>query len=241
MTTYVPEKRPNALLSLFVWLWPSSRFKMWMLRRLGNTIGNNVVIAPTVVLACGPFVIGDEVVIYQFNIFRNLAGVRLGDKATIGTMNQITASPAYQKYSKFVGQLLLEEQGGITNRHYLDCSGQIILRKYAAIGGVKSVFQSHEIDLAEDKTTIGRVILGEYSISTTSVIMLKDSFLPARSVLAAGALMGKAREGVELPESMLYAGVPAKPVAPVSDLAWWHRESHVTAVTPFDDEVFRLS
>ncbi|MEZ0342899.1 hypothetical protein ACAG25_23320 [Mycobacterium sp. pV006] len=231
--------RPNALLSLVVWLLPHSRFKIWALRRLGNAIGDNVVIAPNVVLGCGPFELDDDVVMYKLNIFRNLAAVRLGPKAMIGSMNQITAAPGYQQFSRFVGMLILEEQGGITNRHYLDCSGQVVLRKYAAIGGVKSIFQSHEIDLSDDKTTVGRVILGERSISTTSVIMLKDSYLPARSVLAAGSLMGKQREGAELPESMLYAGVPAKPIAPVDDFAWWHRDSHVTPVTSFDDSVFR--
>lgn len=235
----IADRRPNALLSLIVWLLPSSTFKTWALRRLGNTIGKNATLAPNFVLGCGRFELGDDVVIYKLNVFRNVACVRMGQKAMIGSMNQITASPDYQRFSPYVGLLVLEEQGGITNRHYLDCSGQIILRRYAAIGGVKSVFQSHEIDLVDDKTTVGRIVLGEYSISTTSVTMLKDSALPARSVLAAGSLLAKKRDGVEQPESSLYAGVPAKPVAPVSDFAWWNRESHVTAVTAFDDAPFR--
>ncbi|MCV7073450.1 hypothetical protein MJO55_07370 [Mycolicibacterium rufum] len=239
MITEVSPVRPNARLSLIVWLLPSSRFKVWALRRLGNCIGRNATLAPNLVLNCGRFELGDDVFINQLNVFRNLAGVRMGDKAIIGSMNQITASPDYQRFSRYVGLLLIEKLGAITNRHYIDCSGQVIIKQYAAIGGVKGIFQSHEIDLAEDKTTVGRVILDEYSISTTAVLMLRDSRLPARSVLAAGALMAKQRDGSELPVSQLYAGIPAKPVAPVGGFAWWQRQDHVTAVTPFNDEVFK--
>ena len=51
--------------------------------------------------------------------------------------------------------------------------------------------------------------------------------------------MAKQRDGSELPDSKLYAGIPAKPVAPVGSFAWWQRQDHVTAVTPFNDEVFK--
>lgn len=236
-----PSIRPNAFLSLLVWLLPNCSFKIWALRRLGNNIGADVTVGPNLVLSCGRFSLDDKAAISPFNVFRNLANVKMGKKCFIGSWNQITAAREYQKYSDLVGLLLLEEQAACTNRHYLDCSGQIILRPYAGIGGIRSIFQSHEIDLVENKTTVGRIILGEQAMTGTAVIMLKDSYLPERSVLAAGSIVVKGKEGVELPSSSLYGGVPAKPIRPVGDFAWWRRDSYVTPVTPFDDEMFRLS
>ena len=224
-----------------IWLLPSCGFKIWALRRLGNNIGADVTVGPTLVLSCGRFSLDDGAAISPFNAFRKLAYVKLGKNCFIGSWNQITAAADYQKYSDLVGLLLLEDQAGIMNRHYLDCSGQIILRRYAAIAGIKSIFQSHELDLAEDKTTIGRIILGENALTGTGVRMLKGSCLPDRSILAAGSIAVKAQEGVELPPSSLYGGGPAKPLRTLDDFAWWHRDSYETLVTPFDDEMFRLS
>lgn len=244
MTSTRKSKRPNALLSLLIWLLPSCGFKIWALRRLGNNIGADVTIGPTLVLSCGHFSLDDGATISPFNAFRRLANVRIGKNCFIGSWNQITAAAEYQEYSDLVGLLLLEEQSILMNRHYLDCSGQIILRRYSAIGGIRSIFQSHEIDLTEDKTAIGRIILGENAMTGTAVIMLKDSYLPERSVLAAGSIAAKAKEGAELPPSSLYGGIPAKPLRPLEGIAWWHRESrgsYATPVTPFDDEMFRLS
>lgn len=241
MSNTRPSKRPNPVLSLLIWLLPPSRFKNAALRWLGNRIGADVTIGPTLVLSCGRFSVDDGARIAPFNVFRQLATVKVGKKCFIGSWNQITAARDYQNFSDRVGMLLMEEQAAITNRHYLDCSGQVILHAYSGIGGIKSIFQSHEIDLAQNKTTVGRVVIGERAMTGTAVIMLKDSHLPDRSVLAAGSIVVKSKPGIELPTDRLYGGVPAKPIRPVEDAAWWHRESYLTPVTPFDDEVFRLN
>ena len=55
----VPERRPNKWLSLFAWLLPSCRFKLWALRSLGNQIGSDVVLGPNLVVGCGRFEIAD--------------------------------------------------------------------------------------------------------------------------------------------------------------------------------------
>lgn len=240
LTSTQPSIRPNPLLSLLTWLLPSCGFKIWALRRLGNSIGADVTVGPILVLSCGRFSIDDGAEISPFNAFRRLANVDIGKNCFVGSWNQITAAADYQKYSDLVGLLRLEEHSVIMNRHYLDCSGQIILRRFSGIGGVKSIFQSHEIDLAEDKTTVGRITLDENAMTGTAVIMLKDSHLPYRSVLAAGSIAVKGKEGIELPSSSLYGGTPAKPIRQLEDFAWWHRDSYMTPVTPFDDEVFRL-
>jgi acetyltransferase-like isoleucine patch superfamily enzyme len=237
----VSNHRPNKWLSLIAWLLPSCGFKRWALRYLGNHIGHDVTLGPTLVLNCGRFSLGDGAVIENFNIFKRLSSIELGPNAFIGNFNQFTAAPDHQQYSPLVGKLLMSESAGIMNRHYFDCSGQVILRPFAAALGIKSIFQSHELDLADNTTTPGRIILGKNAMTGTACILLMDSYLPERSVLAAGSLLTRAKQGDNMPVSSLYAGVPARFIREVKDFAWWHRDSlQMAPVTPFDDKKFRL-
>jgi acetyltransferase-like isoleucine patch superfamily enzyme len=234
------QKKPNKYLSLIMWLLPSCGFKRWALRGLGNSIADNAIIGPILVLGCGKFSLGGGSIIAGFNIFKSLAHVQLDSKNFIGSWNQFTAAADFQNYSDRVGMLWMKEQSFVGNRHYIDCSGQVILGPYAAVGGIKSIIQSHELDLAVNETTIGRVVFGEKAVSSTACVMLKDSYLPERSMLAAGSVMVKAKEGRELPKSGLYAGAPARYVKEIKDFAWWDRDFYYTPVTAFDDKKFRL-
>lgn len=235
------DHRPNKWLSLLAWLLPSSGFKMWALRALGNTIGHDVVLGPTVVLNCGRFTIADGAAIMSFNIFKQLSGVELGPQSVIGRFNQFTAAPDYQRYSPFVGKLIVGEFGYITNRHYIDCSGQVILRPYAVVGGIKSTIQSHEADLVENTSKPGRIILGRNAMTGTGCILLKDSYLPERSILAAGSVLSRAKDRDSMAVSALYGGAPARFLREIKDLEFWHRAYNYTPVVAFDDEEFRLA
>jgi acetyltransferase-like isoleucine patch superfamily enzyme len=234
------NKKPNKYLSLIAWLLPSGGFKRWALRALGNNIADDALIAPQVVLGCGVFSVGESAIIERFNIFRNLATIRMDGHNLIGSWNQFTAAPEYQSYSDRVGMLWMKEHSFVTNRHYVDCSGQVILGAYAAIAGIKSIFQSHELDLVDNKTTIGRVVLADRAVTSTACVMLKDSFLPERSMLAAGAVMVKAKEGSGPPPSGLYGGTPARFIKEIKNFAWWDRDTYDTQVTAFDDRVFQV-
>ncbi|MDD7811219.1 hypothetical protein [Mycolicibacter sinensis] len=233
------DRRPNKWLSVVAWLLPNCGAKHWALRLLGNDIGRDVVLAPTLVLNCGPFALADGVVLGTLNIFKSLSSVEVGRKGFIGNFNQFTAAADYQRYSPLVGKLLIGEFGVITNRHYVDCSGQVILEPAAAVGGLKSIIQSHELDLVENKTEPGRVIVGSMAVTSTGCILLKDSALPERSVLAAGSVLLKAKKGETMPIAALYGGVPARLIRQIEKSAVWDRAENYTEVTPFDDERFR--
>lgn len=226
------KDRPNKYLAFIVWLLPSSQLKLWFLRRMGNQIGNGVLLGPTLVMNCGRFVIGDQVMIYRFNLFRNLAHVRLGDRALIGQFNQFTAAPEYQRFSRRAGLLSMAELSAFTNRHYVDCSGQVILRTHGVIGGMRTVVQTHELNLVNHEPTVGKVVIDENAISSTGCVLLKDSYLPPKSVLAAHSLLtsstsdGKHKSG-------LYAGTPARFVRATDEFKWWTRWG--TPVGAFDD------
>jgi acetyltransferase-like isoleucine patch superfamily enzyme len=239
MSFLASRPKPNALLSLIVWLLPNSNFKRWALRKLGNHIGQNVLLPPTIVLGCGPFWFGDSTHMGLLNTFRSLRHVRIGNNSGLGNFNYVTAQPQYQLHSDYVGFFIVEEMSGITSRHYLDCGGQIILRRNSGIGGLRSIFQSHEIDLLKNETGVGQIILEENSMTGTGVIMLKGAVLPEKSVLAAGSVLTKAPRSVEMQTHGLYAGAPARFVRELKDFAFWDRAVWYTAPTPFDDSEFK--
>jgi len=162
--------------------------------------------------------------------------MRMGADALILNFNYFTAAKAYQKFSPHVGKLIVGDMAGITNRHYLDCSGQIVLRRNSGIGGMRSIFQSHEIDLVNNQSTVGRIVLEENSMTATHCLVLKDAVVPEKCVLAAGSVLTKTREVGE--PGGLYVGVPARRARELSGFAWWDRDNLVTPVTDFDDGPF---
>jgi acetyltransferase-like isoleucine patch superfamily enzyme len=207
---------------------------------LGNQVGHNVVVGPNLVVNCGRFEIADGAAIMHFNTFRALSRVELGPKSHIGNFNYFSASPDYQQFSQWVGRLMISEGAIVTNRHYFDCSGQIILGPYAAISGLKCILQSHELDLAGNISEVGRIVLGSKAVASTGCILLKDSYLPEKSVLAAGSVLVRPKEGADMPACGLYGGSPARFIKERDKSDWWDRADVHTPVTPFDDEKFRL-
>lgn len=236
----MPDRRPNKWLSLIAWLLPNCGFKLWALRSLGNHIGQNVVLAPNLVLNCGRFSIADGAAIGSLNIFRRLSSLEVGSNGFIGNFNQFTAAADFQRYSPLVGKLMIGEAGVITNRHYFDCSGQVILQPRAAVGGVKSIIQSHELDLVENRTEPGRVIVGRKAVTSTGCILLMGSYLPERSVLAAGSVLTRPKGDATMPVAGLYGGVPARFIREIKESVVWDRADSFTPVVPFDDEKFRV-
>jgi hypothetical protein len=57
--------------------------------------------------------------------------------------------------------------------------------------------QSHQIDLQDNKTTVGKVVIDENAISLTSCVLLMGSYLPPRSILGAHSLLMQAPEDAE--------------------------------------------
>jgi acetyltransferase-like isoleucine patch superfamily enzyme len=233
------SKRPNALLSLIVWLLPNSSFKHWARRRMGHEIGKNVTISPNFIINCGYFRIDDGAMLLGFNTIRNLRRFELGHDSVIGRVNTFTAAPAYQRYSEWVGLFRMGPYGTVTSRHYLDCSGQVIIGFHAGIAGLRCILQSHTIDLIEDVNTVGRIFFDDYTAVMTGCLVLKDAYLPPRSILAAGSVLGASRPDAELREGM-YAGSPAKHVRDLPYMKWYDRRNVLLEATPFDDSKLKI-
>lgn len=210
-----------------VWLLPRSQWKTKLLNLLGNRIACDVTVGPNLVIGCGPFVIGEGVAFGSLNAFRNMAEVRIGAGSFLGNLNSVSAHPDYQHQTDWAGRLILAPQSGITSRHYLDCSGEIRIGRMGMVAGVKSVLQSHELNLRRNEATIGRISIGEYAFTASRVVIVKDAHVPARSVLSAGSVMlrgdTRGQEGV-------FGGNPARFVKEFTDAKWMTRSELNTPV-----------
>lgn len=237
MTVDAKASRPrrfHSAVSILAWLLPASLLKNRVLRLLGNDIGRDVTIGTTLVLSCGRFSLADGAVISTGNVFRRMNRVSLGARSVIGRLNLITASPEYQAFDNRAGVLRMGEESMVTNRHYLDCSGMIELRYRSMIGGVKSILQSHEIDIVRNRTTIGRITIGDQSFVSTSCLLLKNAHVPDRSYVAAGSVF-LANRSDEVPRPGIYAGTPAKWKSEMRESAWWDRDELHTVPQSADD------
>ncbi|QRY61674.1 hypothetical protein JVX90_14800 [Gordonia sp. PDNC005] len=228
------SSRPNTFISLVAWLLPHTPIKVWLLRRLGHTISDTARIGPNLVLGCGTFTVGAGSIVSPFNVFRSASRIEIGDGVFIGRLNQVTAAPAYQEFSDRCGVLVMGDESIITNRHYFDVSGRIELDRRAGIGGIRTVMQSHEIDIVANETTVGIVRIGENAMLATACLVLKDARVPAYSIVAAGSTVTAARPDEELPQG-LYAGSPARWRKDLPDCSWWHRDGFFTPVREVRD------
>lgn len=199
---------------------------------LGHRVGDSVTIAPNLVLKCGQFTIGDGVKIAPFNVFRTLSRVDLGDQVELGSWNWIGAAAVYQRYSDQAGRLTMARGAFLTSRHYLDCSGVIEFGEFSGLGGQRTMLQSHEMDVHENRQTIGAILIGERALVSTGCILLKDAVLPPRSVLAAGSTLAKWKNA-DIPQSGLWGGTPARYIKEMTG-AWFDRTTSHVEVAPGD-------
>jgi len=64
--------------------------------------------------------------------------------------------------------------------------------------------------------------------------------VPPYSVLAAGTVLAKQRDGAEMKPG-LYGGTPAKFIRELRYGAWYHRDHfHIHPLKPFDDHMFEV-
>jgi acetyltransferase-like isoleucine patch superfamily enzyme len=229
-----------SIIEAFVWLLPGSALKNKLLRMFGHDIAPSARIGSVLAHNLVHVVIGEDSTISALNIFRSLRLLKLGDGVGIGKLNTITAFPGFQALDPDGGCLVMDNGSFITSRHYFDCSGGVEMGQLSAFCGHRTTLLTHEIDMSTNEQTAGRVIISERSAVLTNCVVLKGAYLPPRSLLAAHSTLIKAKD--PNPASGLYAGTPAKCIAPVpsgSD-TWFEREISETTKLRIDLSLGRL-
>lgn len=199
--------------STILGLLPASKLKNWLLSKAGHDVHPTAHIGSVVILGSTRLQIREAAHIGSLNVFRDLSSLFLGEHARIGQLNWVTAAPALVRAStsKVAGQLQLDDDSSITNRHYLDVAGGLHLEPFALMAGVRSTVLTHEIDVAESRQTTKAIVVGRSTLVSSNACLTAGVVVPANSVIAMGAVAVRA---VDMTQSGLYAGVPARFVKP---------------------------
>lgn len=202
------------------WLLPPGRGKNRVLRLLGHDVDPTARIG--ICLFRGPTAVrvGAGTVIGSGNTFRGLRVLDVGEDVIIGQFNWISTAPTLRDVGDGDhGALRLGDHAVLTNRHYVDVSGGVVLAPFATIGGVRSTVLSHSVDLETGRqTTVAVRLAGDAFVSTNCVVMA-GTRLTERAVLAAGSVTALNRE---YEPNTLFGGVPAKAIRAI-DGAYFHR------------------
>ena len=156
---------------------------------------------------------GERASVGHLTVVKGASLVRLGESASIGNLNWITAFASgdarhFSHQTNRKPELIVEEQAAITNRHLIDCTNIVTIGAFSTFAGFRSQILTHSIDIAEGRQSSQPVTIGRYCFVGTGCVVLGGSVLPDYSVLGAMSLLNK-----EYSETYwLYAGVPAKPV-----------------------------
>jgi acetyltransferase-like isoleucine patch superfamily enzyme len=150
----------------------------------------------------------------HLTVCRGLERLTLGEHATVGRLNWISAYPRdgsghFAHRTDRQPNLTLEEHAAITNRHIIDCTDQVTIGRYATVAGFRSQILTHSIDLAECRQDAKPIHIGCYAFVGTACTLLGGARVPDYSIVAANSLLHAAYEE----PYRLYAGVPAKAVA----------------------------
>ena len=164
--------------------------------------------------------------ISHLNVVQGLEELSMGEKASIGRLNWISAFPKGLSSRHFINEtnrdprLEIGAHSAITNRHLIDCSNRVKIGAYSTFAGFRSQILTHSIDLYSCLQVTNPVEVGAYCFVGTASILLPGAQLPDRSVLAAGSVL----TGPVVKTDGIYGGVPAKLIKPVSvDAAYFKR------------------
>jgi acetyltransferase-like isoleucine patch superfamily enzyme len=222
------------MIELLVWLLPASALKNALLRNFGHDISRSARIGPVVALNVGRAVLGERANISALNVFRSLRLLEMGDDATIGSLNTISAHPAYQALHPEVGTMVMGDGAIITSRHNVDCSGMVRIGCMSAVAGQRTTILSHEIDITLNVQAAGRVLIGERSVVLTNCLVLKGAVLPPQSLLIAHSTLSRARK--TYPDPGIYGGSPAEFIRsnPLDGGSWFERTQSATTELRID-------
>jgi acetyltransferase-like isoleucine patch superfamily enzyme len=218
------RRRARALMQVLMVLLP------WSIRRRAcaalfrwslhptSHIGLSIVDADVVILAEGSR-------IGHFSVVRDLTLLEMGTGALIGNWNWITAARPFRRHMEASGTLRIGRESAITSRHYVDCSGGVLIGAFVTLAGVRTTVITHQINRARGIQSASPVTIGDGALISSCVKFVPGATVPQDSVVGMGAVV----VGRLVEPNGLYVGVPARLVKALSqDDAYSHRtQGHV--------------
>lgn len=203
----------TAILIALCWLLPPGRVKNRLLCVLGYRVHPSARLGVCLVVGVRRFEVGAQAVVGHGNVFRGLAGVRLGIDTIIGQLNWFSTAPTIEVADDGVaGWLQLADHAVVTNRHYVDCTGGLRMGEFVTFGGVRTTVLTHTVDLDSGRQTAAGITVGRNAFVSSNCAVLPGVTLGERTVLAPGSVTARGRSYAP---RMLHGGVPAKPITEI--------------------------
>lgn len=214
--------RPRNLWILVVGLLPASRAKNKLLSLAsGVSVSSRAHIGPIGLLTIRRLEVGADASIALGSVFRNLDTVRVSESSTIGSWNWITGAPMFTPFNADLGEgrLIVGPSSAITSRHYMDCTGGITIGRFTTIGGVRSTWLSHRINLDQSVQFSAGIHVGDRCFTSSGVQVGPGVSIANNSVVAMGAVVTKSLDAV----GRLFGGVPARDLGAAKNAAYVRR------------------
>lgn len=165
----------------------------------------------------------------HFTVLRNLDEVLLEEDGRVGTFNWIFGAQGTSHFHEETSRkssLIIRAGASVTSRHILDCTDTIEIGRFATVAGFRTQILTHSIDIDRNRQSCAPVTIGAFSFIGTGSTVLKGSYFPDESVLAAGSVFF----GRDKPARTVYSGVPATPLRSVPESAEYMKRmsSHVS-------------
>ena len=188
-----------------VGLFPSSKAKIYLLRRLGWEIGEGVRIGSIFLQRVNPVSLGKNTIIQSMSMYRDCTLVT-GSNSGIGSWNWVSSAVPLKISPNYKGKLEIGNSSFIHSRNYFDVTGGVKVGNFSSVAGVRSTFLTHQTDTQTNFKVCYPITVGDYSmICSNSIIVPGGTKIGDRSVIAMGSVV----KSGQYEDDSLYAGNPA--------------------------------
>jgi len=192
----------------------------------GYKIGRRVRVGLSIIDA-GACEIGDDVSVGHFNVFTGVKELSIGEHARVGhlnvirggdevrigrwaeiiRLNEINSIPDPLVVNPVEPKFLLGDGSVVTAGHKIDFTDRVEIGRRTILGGRNSSLWTH------NRQRTRPILIGELSYIGSEIRVAPGGVIPSRCIVGIGSVITGRLEG----ENQLIAGVPAKPIKPLSE------------------------
>jgi acetyltransferase-like isoleucine patch superfamily enzyme len=159
------------------------------------------------IIGVGKFTAGEHARVGHLNVIRGGDEVSLGRYAEILRMNEINSIPDPVVVNATDPRFTLGDGAVVTAGHKIDFTDRVTIGRRTILGGRNSSLWTH------NRQRTRPVEVGELSYIGSEIRVAPGGVIPSRCIVGIGSVVTGRLEG----EYLLIAGVPARPVKPLSE------------------------
>jgi acetyltransferase-like isoleucine patch superfamily enzyme len=152
-------------------------------------------------------VVGEHARVGHLNVIRGGDEVRIGRWAEIIRLNEINSIPDPIVVNPVEPKFFLGDGGIVTAGHKIDFTDRVEIGRRTILGGRNSSLWTH------NRQRTRPILIGELSYIGSEIRVAPGGVIPSRCIVGIGSVITGRLEG----ENQLIAGVPAKPIKPLSE------------------------